>query len=109
LAIAEFASSTNVTFGNDQFFLSGSIFQGSASQTRAGWVAGLGAEWALFNNWSLKGEWFHFDVGNISYTDVCVNLAPGCGGPGPGPKGAWFTNVHLNEEIFRIGANYKFQ
>jgi outer membrane immunogenic protein len=109
LAVAEFASSTNVTFGNDRFFLSGSVFQGSASQTRAGWVAGLGAEWALLNNWSFKGEWLHLDVGNMSYTDVCVNLVPGCGGPGPGPKGAWSTNVRLNEEIFRIGANYKFQ
>jgi hypothetical protein len=36
---------------------------------------------------------------------------PGAGlwGPGPGPKGAWFTNVRLNEEIFRIGASYKFR
>jgi outer membrane immunogenic protein len=109
LAIADYASSTNVTFGNDQFFLSEAVFQGSTSRTHAGWVAGLGAEWALSNNWSIKGEWLHLDVGNISYTDVCVNLAPGCGGPGPGPKGAWFTNVRLNEEIFRIGANYKFR
>ena len=109
LAVADYASFTNVTFGNDQFFLSGSTFLGSASQTRTGWVAGLGAEWALLNNWSLKGEWLHLDVGNINYTDVCVNLAPGCGGPGPGPKGAWFTNVRLNEDIFRIGASYKFR
>jgi len=58
----------------------------------------LGSEWALLNNWSLKGEWLHLDVGNINYTDVCMNLAPGRGGPGPGPKGAWFTNVRLNED-----------
>ena len=108
LAIADYASSTNVTFGNDQFFLSGSVFQGSTSRTRTGWVAGLGVEWALSNNWSVKGEWLHLDVGSISYTGVCVNLAPGCGGPGPGPKGTWFTNVRLSEEVLRIGASYKF-
>jgi hypothetical protein len=45
-------------------------------------VAGLGAQWTLL-------------------------LAPGPGRPGP--KGAWFTNVRLNEDIFRIGASYRFR
>jgi outer membrane immunogenic protein len=39
---------------------------GNASSTRAGWVAGAGAEYAFWSNWSVKLEWLHYDLGSTS-------------------------------------------
>jgi outer membrane immunogenic protein len=38
----------------------------SASDTRLGWVAGVGAEAMLSDHWSLRGEWLHVDLGTVS-------------------------------------------
>ncbi len=31
----------------------------SSNNTKLGWTAGAGAEWALANNWTLKGEFLY--------------------------------------------------
>lgn len=49
--------------GNSSTLVFGSS---STSTTKAGWVAGLGAEWMLAGNWSVRAEWLHVDVGTIS-------------------------------------------
>ena len=36
------------------------------SATKTGWVAGVGAEWHVIGNWIARGEWLHYDLGNIS-------------------------------------------
>jgi outer membrane immunogenic protein len=38
----------------------------SSSTTKAGWVAGLGAELMLSRNWSARAEWLHVDLGTIT-------------------------------------------
>jgi outer membrane immunogenic protein len=62
---------------------------GSDSDTKLGWTAGGGLEYAFTPNWSVKAEYLHVDLGKI-------NCAV-CGG-----------DVKFNEEIVRGGINYKF-
>jgi len=66
---------------------------GSASDTRIGWTAGAGIEYALTNNWSVKTEYLYVDLGKFS----CG--AAVCGVP---------TDVDYRAHIARAGVNYKF-
>lgn len=107
LAVAEIKSRTNLTFGADQFFLNSFVFSGSQTQTRTGWTAGGGAEWALAPNWSFKAEYLYLNFGNFSYTAPC--LGPVVAGSCPvGSNVPWNTNVRAQEHVARVGVNYRF-
>jgi outer membrane immunogenic protein len=73
---------------------------GAVSQTRVGWTAGGGAEWAFSRNWSGKLEYLHVDLGSIGNNTVFdTNLNPA----------SFVVQSHkLTEEIVRLGLNYKF-
>ncbi|PPD46127.1 MAG: hypothetical protein CTY15_01760 [Methylocystis sp.] len=49
------AAGTNLTNGT-------AVFQDS----RIGWTAGGGVEWAFMKNWSAKAEYFRYDLGSVS-------------------------------------------
>lgn len=66
---------------------------------RFGWVAGLGAEYALSGGWSVKGEFLYVDFGTFHYSDSPA--ANGC-------VQCYSMNVKLHEFIFRLGVNYQF-
>jgi outer membrane immunogenic protein len=70
----------------------------SSSQTRSGWAAGAGIEYAFWQNFSVKLEYLHLDFGRTNFGQLV---------PSPG-----FTflarNVSLNNDIVRVGLNYKF-
>jgi outer membrane immunogenic protein len=71
----------------------------SASTNRTGWTIGGGLEYALTNNWSVKGEYLYADLG--SFSTVGPDFTAGAG-----------THVTYNhkyrENIARLGVNYKF-
>jgi outer membrane immunogenic protein len=71
----------------------------SDSQTRAGWVAGAGAEWAVWihhaSSLTFKFEYLHVDLGNGLF------VMP--------PAGTIVNrNVNLTNDIIRVGLNWKF-
>lgn len=66
---------------------------GSASDTKAGWTVGGGAEFALVGNLTAKAEYLHVDLGNF-------DCSPGCA---PSP-----TNVDFTSNLFRGGLNLRF-
>ena len=73
-------------------------FAGSFSDTRFGWVAGAGVEWAFAPNWTVKGEYLHVDLGsdNVVITD---------------PQFPGTTATYHFRHAFdagRVGINYKF-
>ncbi len=72
-------------------------FCGTESQARAGWVAGAGIEYAMWENISLKLEYLHADFGSALYI-----ATPASG----------FTNagrdVKLTDDIVRAGVNWRF-
>jgi outer membrane immunogenic protein len=65
----------------------------SASDTRLGWTAGAGIEYAMLAHWSLKAEYLYVDLGEFA-----------CGAP----CGAASDNVGFTASIVRLGLNYRF-
>jgi len=64
----------------------------SENVTRLGFAVGGGVEKKLSQNWSVKAEYLYLDWGSYTFLS------------GTG----YDTNVRLNDNIFRIGVNYKF-
>lgn len=71
------------------------------SELRTGWTVGGGAEIALNNNWTLKGEYLYVDLGTASATSI-LNTAGGFVG------NTLATRADLSAHIARAGINYKF-
>ena len=69
----------------------------STSATHSGWTVGLGAEYAINPNWSVKGEYLYVDLGSENYVG-------GFGGGGA----TQVTSVSLKTHLLRLGVNYKF-
>ena len=67
---------------------------GSASHTSTGLVLGGGAEFLVAKNWTVKGEYLHYNFG--SYTASVAEF------PTNQPT------FKMNADTFKIGVNYKF-
>jgi outer membrane immunogenic protein len=71
----------------------------SNSQTRTGWVAGAGIEYAMWENVSLKFEYLHADFGNGRYFSTPLVF---------GPVNIVTRDVRLTDDIVRAGVNWRF-
>lgn len=87
----------------DNFF-AGASESGAVRDTRVGWTAGLGGEYAVGNGWSLKAEYLYVDLGRISTTSTNLTSATF----GPFPTSVNTHSVDLKSNIVRVGVNYKF-
>ena len=67
------------------------------SKSKTGWIAGLGAGYALSPNWSLKGEWLYADFGSIRTTVTS-----------PGGFVSLTSRAKVSSNIARIGVDYRF-
>ena len=65
----------------------------TASKTKVGWTAGLGLEYALRSNWSVKLEYLYADLGSFDCGLTC---------------GAATDDVTFKTNIVRAGVNYRF-
>jgi outer membrane immunogenic protein len=94
------AAIANVSFNDFVLYInSGTNETGAISQTRVGWTAGVGAEWAFSGNWSGKLEYLHVDLGSLTSTVFDTN----------GNPASFVTQTHkLTEDILRVGLNYRF-
>jgi outer membrane immunogenic protein len=74
----------------------------SASETEVTWTVGGGLEWALNNNWSIKGEYMYIGLDNTMST-----CGPATAGPATGTVFCWnhnFDGIHTA----KFGFNYRF-
>jgi outer membrane immunogenic protein len=67
-----------------------------SSQTRTGWTAGAGIEYAVTPNWYIRAEYRYTDFGHFGYA---TPFAFGFGS---------FINLHQTENAIRAGFSYKF-
>jgi outer membrane immunogenic protein len=65
------------------------------TRTKLGWTAGVGLEYAILSNWSVKGEYLYADLGSA----VCP---AGTCNPGADVTSKFKTN------LVRLGVNYRF-
>lgn len=71
-------------------------FAASVTKTHVGYAVGGGVEFALNQNWSIKGEYLHLGLGNESY-DFDF-----------GSAGSVHSDSKLSLDIARLGVNYRF-
>ncbi len=81
----------------------GLAWSGSKNNTRTGWTLGAGAEYAITNNITVRGEYLYDNLGNSNAVTV--------GNPAsqllfPGVYAT--SKVHYDGSILRAGVNYKF-
>jgi outer membrane immunogenic protein len=83
----------------DSVAFPGTFNTASSSETRTGYAAGGGVEWAVNQHWSVKGEFLYVDLGKTNYTSLNTsNLSS-----------ATILHEHrLHEEVARVGLNYKW-
>jgi outer membrane immunogenic protein len=74
----------------------------NGSETKLGWTAGGGVEWALNRNWSVKAEYLYVKFGSITANGVIQNPQPA------GYASGISTSTDLTAQIARAGVNYKF-
>lgn len=67
---------------------------GTASRTVAGLVLGAGGEYLLAKNWSLKGEYLHYDFGKFTPSDAEF--------PGGAPT------FKLYADTYKLGLNFRY-
>jgi outer membrane immunogenic protein len=87
----------NVRYQNNNFT---PAFLVSKSDTKYGWRAGFGAEYALGANWSVKAEYLRVMLGHTT-ANVPIDQFFG-----PGSTGS--LKVSQNIDLIRAGINYKF-
>jgi outer membrane immunogenic protein len=77
-------------------------FSGTASTTRTGWTAGVGAEYKFSPNWSVFAEYNYIGLGtkNLPFSYTCVG---GCNFPNP-----YRYSVKQDFQTFLVGVNYRF-
>jgi len=89
---------------NVETALTGLPFQ---NNVRFGWTAGAGLEWAFADNWTFKVEYLFVDLGKAP-----CNHGYSCGFDRAATATLPALNasdlVQLNENIVRVGVNFKF-
>ncbi len=93
---------TNFTFTDT--FASASETANKTS-TRVGWSVGTGIEYALNNNWSLKGEYLYTDFGRSSSSGTALTaFTPAIAFP----TNTFSHSADLQVHAIRIGFSYRF-
>ena len=96
LAYANVKSDANI----DELFGAGRQFRATADEIRYGWTVGAGAEWKFTPNWSLKGEYLYYDLGDYTIRGNQTN-------PVNGVDFATYS-FKTRGSIARAGINYQF-
>jgi outer membrane immunogenic protein len=92
----------SVTYTNANPGVVYATFQGSSGE-RVGWTVGGGLEYALGNNWSVKGEYLFVDLNSHNRTLLPVVVI------GTAATGFSFADRGGDRfSVVRVGLNYKF-
>ena len=101
LAYGNVDYSAQTNFGTTLF--TGASYPVNFTETKTGWTAGGGIEYAISNHWTVRAEYLHYDLGNESRTGQEF-----IAGVPQGPPFAVHYNFETSGEIVRGGFNFKF-
>ncbi len=87
-----------VGFVNDRYNLADAAgtYNFDGVETRLGWTAGVGVEWALWDDWSVKLEYDYYDFGTRNVTFIEEN--------GAFPSGP--ENIKQTIQTIKLGLNF---
>lgn len=75
-------------------------YAGARSDTRTGWTAGAGVEWAFMPNFTVKLEYLYYDLGDVNLTLNPTSAAA---------AGSFLTQNHeIDGHVVRAGVNFRF-
>jgi outer membrane immunogenic protein len=85
--------------------ITGRTIATTGSATLNGPLFGLGVEYALTNNWTVKGEYNYINYGlsGVNFTQVFCEAGVGCDSPN-----LFRNSVSAEKHIFKFGVNYLF-
>jgi outer membrane immunogenic protein len=84
-------------FGEVDYTVRAPTVVSRGTDTRTGWTVGAGAEYALWDNWSVKAEYNYIDLG----TRTVTTTSP-AGAPLP-------ADAKVTEHMIKLGASYRFK
>jgi outer membrane immunogenic protein len=94
------AAWTRSSYAALDLFNNGTSVASSLSDTRTGWVAGGGIDWAPWsNNWVFRVEYLHYQFGGTSFTGIDASTVNGS---------VKFGFGDLTIDTVRAGVSYKF-
>jgi outer membrane immunogenic protein len=87
-------------FAHDTFWTStaGAPILSSLTDTRWGWMIGVGLEWAFLDNWSVKAEYNHLEFRR--HRETLLPVAAG--------STAFDYDIEQTIDLVKIGVNYRF-
>lgn len=86
----------------DNFLGVGAAGGGSNKDTKLGWVAGLGGEYALSDRWTLRGEYLYADYGKVDTSYAVANPAF------PTFGNRMKSSAELKTQSLSLGMAYRF-
>jgi outer membrane immunogenic protein len=93
----------NVDYSANTNFNNGTTYPVDFTETKTGWTAGGGIEYAISNHWTVRAEYLHYDLGEAHRTQNQL-----VGGVPQGPPFFVHYNFDTSGEIVRGGLNFKF-
>jgi high affinity Mn2+ porin len=79
----------------------------TSTHVRPGWVAGVGAEWAVARTWTVKLEYLHFGFESEDFSGGHFSLL-GPGSNNPVSSSVTATQSGLTVDTVRVGFNHTF-
>lgn len=80
----------------------GAAMTTTASDDRVGWTVGVGLEYALSANWSVKGEYNYMDFGTDRYRLTTIRFA------GLPADSNHDIDIRQRVSVVKVGVNYRF-
>lgn len=101
--IARPFSSNNVNFQDAQF-----NYGGLKDITKLGYTLGAGVEYALTDNWIIRGEYLYYNLGNI--TNIAIGTTSTVNGVTTQSQSTFlgYTKTTIDGNIVRAAISYKF-
>jgi outer membrane immunogenic protein len=94
--------------GNDVFAEGLESWAGSKSQTKLGYAIGAGIEYAITNNWTIRGEYLYYNLGQITNVSLPTTMTFSQSTTANDSTNVGRNKTTVDGNIVRLALSYKF-